>query len=28
LLVQNTLNTLTIDEFEAFLEQRRIKKGF
>jgi len=28
LLVQNTLNALTIDEFEAFLEQRRIKKGF
>jgi DNA polymerase (family 10) len=27
LLVQNTLNALTVDEFEAFLEQRRVKKG-
>lgn len=27
LLVQNTLNALSLDEFESFLEQRRIKKG-
>ncbi len=28
LLVQNTLNALSIEEFETFLEQRRINKGF
>lgn len=27
LLMQNTLNALNLDEFEQFLEQRRIKKG-